>query len=384
MVSDLRAAPMSFENCFRDQDVVITGHTGFKGSWLSLWLSHLGARVHGYALPPPTEPSLFRMARLEEVVDHTTGDVRDLERVAALLRRTRPRFVFHLAAQAIVSLSYSDPVETMSTNVMGTTILLEALRGVTWPCAAVLITSDKCYDNVEWPWGYRETDRLGGKDVYSGSKGAAELAIRCYLQSFFQNGEHPVRLAIGRAGNVIGGGDWAADRIVVDCIKAWMAKRRVPLRSPDATRPWQHVLEPLSGYLALAQALAMAATHHGEAFNFGPRAGQTHTVLQLMEDLARLWGFSSGDEAYEILERQSFHEAGLLKLNCDKALLALRWTPTLGYRECVGMTGDWYRAVLRNGAEARSLTLAQIARYETVAAERELAWRRLPTGTAAE
>ena len=380
VVSAPAQATASFGGCFRGQDVVVTGHTGFKGSWLALWLSHLGARVHGYALPPPSEPSLFAMARLDQTIDHTIGDVRDLDRFAALLRRVRPRFVFHLAAQAIVSLSYSDPVETISTNVMGTTIVLEALRGVSWPCAAVLVTSDKCYDNVEWPWGYRETDALGGKDVYSGSKGAAELAIRCYLHAFFRTGDHPVRLAVGRAGNVIGGGDWAADRIVVDCIKAWIAGRRVPLRSPDATRPWQHVLEPLGGYLALGQALDAGPAHHGEAFNFGPRAEQSRTVLDLLDDLARLWGFHSGAEAYEILERRPFHEAGLLKLNCDKALLALRWTSTLSYRECIGMTGDWYRAVLRDGANARALTLAQIARYECLAGERELAWRQAPLG----
>jgi CDP-glucose 4,6-dehydratase len=383
MVSASIDAAAAFGNCFRGQDVVVTGHTGFKGGWLALWLHHLGARVHGYSLSPPSEPSLFAMARLDEVVEHNLGDVRDLERFAGVLRRVRPRFVFHLAAQAIVSLSYSDPVETISTNVMGTTIVLEALRHVAWPCAAVLVTSDKCYDNVEWPWGYRETDALGGKDVYSGSKGAAELAIRSYFQSFFRGDDHPVRLAVARAGNVIGGGDWAPDRIVVDCIKAWLGGRRVPLRSPDATRPWQRVLEPLAGYLALAQSLARSSAHHGEAFNFGPRAEQTRTVLELLKDLARLWGFHSGEDAYEIVERRPFHEAGLLKLNCDKALLALRWTPTLSYRECIDMTGAWYRAVLREGAEARALTVAQIARYESAAAEREIAWHQIPAGEAA-
>jgi len=316
------------------------------------------------------------------VVDHTIGDVRDLERLSALLERTRPRFVFHLAARAIVSLSYAAPVETVSTNVMGTVIVLEALRRVTWPCAVVLVTSDKCYDNVEWPWGYRETDPLGGKDVYSGSKAAAELAIRCYVNSFFRAADHSVRLAVGRAGNVIGGGDWAADRIVVDCIRAWMAERRVALRSPDATRPWQHVLEPLSGYLALAQSLALAATHHGEAFNFGPGTERSRTVRELLDDLARLWGFRSGAEAYEILERSPFREAGLLKLNCDKALWALGWASTLTYQECVGMTGEWYRAVLRDRADARRLSVAQIAQYESLAAERELDWRHAPAGAA--
>ena len=365
----------AFAGCFRDQDVVVTGHMGFKGGWLSLWLTHLGARVHGYSKEAPSTPSLFEVARLSEVLDHTVGDVRDLAHFSALLQRVRPRFVFHLAAQPIVSLSYTDPVETMSSNVMGTTIVLEALRSATWPCAGVMITSDKCYDNVEWPWGYRETDGLGGKDVYSGSKGAAELAIRCYFHSFFAKPGHPVRLAVGRAGNVIGGGDWAADRIVVDCVKAWGSGGKVQLRSPAATRPWQHVLEPLSGYLALGQSLAESGAQNGQAFNFGPRAEQTRTVVELLGDLARLWGLASAEDAFEVVAQVPFHEAGLLKLNCDKALLALRWTPTLSYDECVTMTGDWYRQVLREHGDARALTLAQIARYEDLAAARDLRWR---------
>ncbi len=364
----------AFGDCYRGQDVVVTGHMGFKGGWLSLWLLHLGAKVHGYSREVPSVPSLFEVAKLDEVLDHTVGDVRDLEKFRALLHRVKPRYVFHLAAQPIVSLSYTDPVETMSSNVMGTTIVLEALRSVTWPCAAIMVTSDKCYDNVEWPWGYRETDGLGGKDVYSGSKGAAELAIRCYFHSFFARGDHPVRLAVGRAGNVIGGGDWAADRIVVDCIKAWSDGGKVQLRSPAATRPWQHVLEPLSGYLALAQHLAADKNQHGEAFNFGPRAEQTRTVVELLEDLAKLWGLASGADAYEIVAQVPFHEAGLLKLNCDKALLAMRWTPTLSYRECVTMTGEWYRQVLREDADPRALTLSQIDQYQTLGAERQLAW----------
>jgi CDP-glucose 4,6-dehydratase len=379
-VDDLVSATMdaapAFADCYRGQDVAVTGHMGFKGGWLSLWLLHLGARVHGYSRAAPSVPSLFELARLAELLDHTVGDVRDLESFRALLHRTRPRFVFHLAAQPIVSLSYTDPVETMSSNVMGTTIVLEALRSVTWPCAAVIVTSDKCYDNVEWPWGYRETDRLGGKDVYSGSKAAAELAIRCYFNAFFANGDHPVRLAVGRAGNVIGGGDWAIDRIVVDCVKAWTEGERVRLRSPAATRPWQHVLEPLSGYLALAQDLAERATRHGEAFNFGPGPEQNRTVVELLDDLARLWGLDCLQPGYDIVAQEPFHEAGLLKLNCDKALQALRWRPTLAYRECVTMTGEWYRRVLREQEDARALTLAQIERYEALAAERDLPWRR--------
>jgi CDP-glucose 4,6-dehydratase len=368
-------AVAAFGDCYRGQHVVITGNTGFKGGWLSLWLHRLGAVVHGYSLPAPTEPSLFEKARLADVVQHTPGDVRDLDRFRALLHSTRPRFVFHLAAQAIVSLAFKDPWETVSTNAMGTATVLEALRSVTWPCAAIMITSDKCYDNVEWPWGYRETDTLGGKDVYSGSKGMAELAIRCFFHSFFANNQHPVRLAVARAGNVIGGGDWAADRIVADCFRAFSAGKPVELRSPDATRPWQHVLESLSGYLALGQELAARDAQHGEAFNFGPQADRNHKVVELLMDLARIWGLADGQKAYEVVAQVPFHEAGLLKLNCDKAALELRWTSTLEYSECVIMTGEWYRAVLREKADARTLTLEQIACYEDLAAVRGLHWR---------
>jgi CDP-glucose 4,6-dehydratase len=369
-----------FGDCYRGKDVVVTGHMGFKGGWLSLWLTQLGAKVHGYSREAPSVPSLFEVAKIEEVVDHTIGDVRDLDGFRTLLHRIRPQFVFHLAAQPIVSLSYTDPLETMSSNVMGTAVVMEALRSVTWPCSAIIITSDKCYDNVEWPWGYRETDALGGKDIYSGSKGAAELVVRSFFHSFFTKGDHPVRIGVGRAGNVIGGGDWAADRIVVDCVKAWEAGQRVQLRSPAATRPWQHVLEPLSGYLVLGQELAERAAQNGEAFNFGPRSEVRHTVVELLGELAKLWGLTSADAAYEIVAQVPFHEAGLLKLNCDKALLALRWSPTLHYKETVTMTGEWYRRVLREGANARALTLMQIAEYETLAAERSLVWRCGGTG----
>jgi CDP-glucose 4,6-dehydratase len=375
-VLGVNAIPASavFGDIYRDQPVLVTGHTGFKGGWLSLWLRQLGAEVFGYALPPPTIPSLFDLAQIADVVDHTEGDIRDLAAFRAVLHRARPRFLFHLAAQPIVSRSYDEPIETLSTNVMGTAIILEALRGVDWPCIAVMITSDKAYDNVEWPWGYRETDALGGKDIYSGSKGAAELVIKSYVHCFFQDPRQGVRVVVARAGNVIGGGDWAQDRIVVDCIKAWIAGEVVQLRSPDATRPWQHVLEPLSGYLALGQSLARSEALHGEAFNFGPRAEQSRTVVELLGDLARDFGLKEGQRGFEIVDRKPFHEAGLLKLNCDKALLALRWSPTLAYADVVRMTGQWYREVLREDADARDLTLAQIGLYETEARRRGAAW----------
>lgn len=373
-MSEMRQGP-SFAGIYEGQDVFVTGHTGFKGAWLSLWLNRLGARVYGYSLPPPTNPSLFDLAKLSELVDHTLGDIRDLNSLRAALYRARPRFVFHLAAQPIVSHSYKDPVETLSTNVMGTTMVLEALRAVDWPCAVVLITSDKCYDNVEWPWGYRETDPLGGKDIYSGSKGAAELAIKSYFHSFFQREGHPVRLAIGRAGNVIGGGDWAQDRIVVDCVKAWLVAQKVPIRSPAATRPWQHVLEPLSGYLALGQALVDDSTLSGEAFNFGPRAEQSRTVVDLLTDLGEIYGLSTNQQGYDIVDQVPFYEASLLKLNCDKALLSMHWTPTLDYSSVVRMTGEWYRMVLNEGMDAQLLTQQQIAEYEDRAMARQLRWR---------
>lgn len=364
-----------FNNAYAGKTVLITGHTGFKGSWLTAWLLKLGAKVVGISKDIPTEPSIFEQLDLAARIQHIQGDVRNLALVKETVSRERPDYVFHLAAQAIVSASYTDPVETMSSNVMGTLNVLEALRSLQNACVAVMITSDKCYDNVEWPWGYRETDALGGKDVYSGSKGAAELVIKSYVHSFFQN-NHPVRLVIGRAGNVIGGGDWAKDRIVADCMRAWSEGRRVEIRSPAATRPWQHVLEPLSGYLALGQAASHEPKLHGNAFNFGPRAEQNHTVVNLLEDIGRRWGFNSSDDAYEITANVPFHEAGLLKLNCDKALFHFKWESNLVYQETIQFVGDWYAAFYRDQADMYALTMGQIETYEKIATERQRAWAR--------
>ena len=373
-------APGAFGGAYAGKRVFVTGHTGFKGAWLTAWLGELGATVCGYSDRTPTTPSLFELAGLERHIRHVTGDVRDRARLGETMAAFRPDFVFHLAAQAIVSTSYSDPVDTVTTNVVGTACVLDVLRTLPHPCAAVIVTSDKAYENVEWPWGYRETDRLGGRDVYSGSKGAAELIFHAFHQSFYAR-DHGVRIASARAGNVIGGGDWAADRIVADCVRAWSQGRPVEIRSPRATRPWQHVLEPLSGYLALGADLARSPRHHGESFNFGPRAEQNATVLDLLTELARTWGVSA-DEAFQVTGDVPFHEAGLLKLNCDKALLELRWEPTLGYRECVEFTGGWYRDVLRGGADALELTGRQIGAYAALAGERSRAWRS-PEGVAA-
>ncbi len=365
-----------FDGAYRGRRVLVTGHTGFKGSWLTAWLLDLGAEVCGYSDGVPTVPSLFGMAGFEGRIDHQVGDVRDAVRFAEVLQAFRPDFVFHLAAQAIVSTSYRDPLTTISTNVVGTACVLQTLRDVDWSCSAVIITSDKCYENVEWPWGYRETDRLGGRDIYSASKGAAEIIFHAYHWSFFKDASRPVRLATTRAGNVIGGGDWAADRIVADCVRAWLSGGVVEIRSPAATRPWQHVLEPLSGYLTLGARLAQGPALHGESYNFGPRAEQNNRVVDLLVDLARIWGFDDPSQSFCITGDAPFHEAGLLKLSCDKALFDLRWEPNLSYAECVEMTGGWYRDVLKNGASAAEVTTRHVREYEAKAVERSRVWTR--------
>lgn len=362
-----------FSGRYAGRRVLVTGHTGFKGSWLASWLVDLGADVCGYSNGVPTDPSLFALSNLADRIKHRIGDVRDLDAFSNLLRDFRPDIVFHLAAQAIVSTSYREPLTTLSTNIMGTATVLEALRSVDWPCVGVIITSDKCYENVEWPWGYRETDRLGGKDIYSASKGAAELVFHAYLHSFHNQASSSLRLATARAGNVIGGGDWAADRIVVDCVNAWQQGRSVEVRSPRATRPWQHVLEPLSGYLALGARLD-AGDLHGESYNFGPLAEQNRTVVQLIGDLAGEWGDVPNGRGYEITADVPFHEAGLLKLSCDKALLDLRWQPTLSYEECIELTGGWYRRVLIEREDAFNVTAEQVRTYERLASERKRVW----------
>jgi len=275
-----------FANIYKDKKVIVTGHTGFKGSWLTSWLLKLGANVIGISNEIPTKPSMFNEIGLENKIVHCLEDIRDLPKMIEIVSKERPDFLFHLAAQPIVSTSYENPIETISSNVMGTTNILEALRFSNHSCVAIIITSDKAYENIEQIWGYKEDDKMGGNDIYSASKGAAELIIKSYYQSFFKNNDSNVKLAIGRAGNVIGGGDWAKDRIVVDCMEAWSESNRVEIRSPEATRPWQHVLEPLSGYLNLGQVLYENDFFDGKAFNFGPRAEQNHTVEQLLTDLS--------------------------------------------------------------------------------------------------
>ncbi|MDF1795454.1 MAG: CDP-glucose 4,6-dehydratase [Coxiellaceae bacterium] len=362
-----------FANTYKNKKILVTGHTGFKGSWLSAWLVKLGAEVVGVSKDIPTKPSMFESTSLKDHIKDIQADVRDLGKIQKIVSQVKPDFVFHLAAQAIVSTSYTDPYETISSNVMGTMNILEALRTVKHPCVAVIITSDKAYDNVEWTWGYREHDVLGGKDIYSGSKGAAELVISSYFHSFFKE-HHSVRLGIARAGNVIGGGDWASDRIVADCMRSWSKGERVEIRSPKATRPWQHVLEPLSGYLLLGLFLSKQSELHGEAFNFGPRANQNRTVLELLNDLSKRWGSGEATDYYHITDDIPFHEASLLKLNCDKALSLLRWEPNLDYGQNIDLVAEWYKYFYEKCQDVFLYTLEQIGTYEGVGIKNKRVW----------
>ena len=364
---------MAFNNIYQGKKVLVTGNTGFKGSWLSTWLTMLGADVYGFSNEIPTNPSMFDVLKLAEKTHHVFGDIRDRDVFNEYVQTVKPDFIFHLAAQAIVSTSYAEPFETITTNVVGTASVLDAIRNITWPCTCVLITSDKAYDNVEWIWGYRENDAVGGKDVYSGSKGAAELVIKSYWKSFIQSMDN-IKLGVARAGNVIGGGDWAKDRIVVDCIKAFSNGETVEIRCPKSTRPWQHVLEPLSGYLNLGWYLAEGKSDNGEPYNFGPRAEQTKTVYELTQDLAKEWGIDE-DKAVKVTGNIPFKEATLLKLNCDKALAYLNWHSTLHYSQCVHTIAEWYKAFYVDKREDMfDFTVNQIRFYMEEAAKEDLAW----------
>lgn len=359
-------------NSFRGSSVLITGHTGFKGAWLTAWLKQLGANVVGIALDPPSEPSHFTVAKMADEMSDLRIDIRNQAAVERAIVSAQPDFVFHLAAEALVRRSYDDPLKTWQTNVLGTLHVLEALRKLDKSCAAVIITSDKCYDNVEWVWGYRETDAMGGQDPYSASKGAAELAIRSHVKSYFPRGTSKVRIASARAGNVIGGGDWAADRIVPDCFKAWSASHTVELRNPHSTRPWQHVLEPLSGYLSLAVVLSQHPEMHGEPFNFGPLGQQNHSVLELVQQMALHWDEVRWQDVSGSVAGP--YESGLLKLNCDKALHYLQWHAVMGFEDTVRMTAEWYRSYYETPSKIASTTQFQIEEYMALARKRGLSW----------
>lgn len=347
---------------WKGKRVLLTGHTGFKGSWLSLWLQSMDARVTGYALLPPTKPSLFEVADVGKGMTSIIGDIRDLEHLRAVFAEHRPEVVFHLAAQALVRHSYLEPVATYSTNVMGTVNLLEAVRDTDSVKAVVNVTSDKCYENREWVWGYRENEAMGGHDPYSSSKGCAELVTAAYRNSFFppeKYKKHGVALASVRAGNVIGGGDWADDRLISDILRAISQGKPVNIRSPHAVRPWQHVLEPLSGYLLLAKNLYEEGVVCAEGWNFGPNDEDAKNVQWIVEKLTRSWG----EGASWVLEGGDHpHEAHCLQLDCSKAKARLGWQPRWHLAEALAAIIDWHRAYLK-GKDMRDRTLRQIDTY---------------------
>jgi len=364
-----------FNNIYKGKKILLTGHTGFKGTWLTKWLLNLGASVVGVSNKIPTIPSMFEIIGLEKKIKHLIIDIRNFDELNKVISKEKPDFIFHLAAQAIVSTSYKDPLDTISSNVMGTTNILESLRILKNNCTAVIITSDKVYNNIEQIWGYKENDQIGGKDVYSGSKGAAELIIKSYYNSFFKIENSNIRLAVARAGNVIGGGDWAKDRIVVDAISAWSRKESVEIRSPKATRPWQHVLEPLSGYLTLGMNLHKNRILNGECFNFGPMTKKDKTVEELIKDLSNYWHIGKNINPVLVNKTNDFYEANLLKLNCEKSQKLLNWYSSLDYENTIKFISDWYiNFYNKKKIDMNKITNNQILEYQKIAKSKLLEW----------
>jgi CDP-glucose 4,6-dehydratase len=343
---------------FKGRRVFITGHTGFKGSWLAFLLNEIGAKVLGYALSPAEEKNHFELLELEHTIGHIEADIRDGEKLIATMCEFQPEFVFHLAAQSLVRPSYSDPKLTFETNIMGSVNLLEAVRKCESVRSLVYITSDKCYENLEWLWGYRENDRLGGHDPYSASKASAEIVFSAYARSFFFD-RPSLGAASTRAGNVIGGGDWALDRIIPDCVRAIESNKSIDLRNPSATRPWQHVLEPLSGYLLLAANLRKKPSAFAGSWNFGPTSKEVRTVLEVAEHLIARFGRGSINCTSS---SKNHHEAGLLQLNCDRAHQMLGWYPRWSFGRTLDMTIDWYKNV-QSGEQAKKVTREQLYDY---------------------
>ncbi len=366
----------SFGSAYRGKKVFVTGHTGFKGAWLCEWLLSLGAKVTGFSLEPNTNPSLFNQLGLAKRLTHIIGDIQDPALLRKAIVKAQPDFVFHMAAQALVRDSYDRPLETFNVNVMGTAHVLEALKDYKRPCAAVFITTDKCYENREWLHGYREEDPLGGHDPYSASKAGAEIVIGSYRRSFFAN--HPVKVASVRAGNVIGGGDWAKDRIIPDCIRALRKKQAISVRNKIATRPWQHVLEPLSGYLWLGALLANPKWSKWElsqlatAFNFGPTRESNRSVAELVTEVLKHWPGTWDDKS----DPKAVHEAKLLHLSTDKAHALLDWRPVWNFSETVAQTVLWYRdaASMKNSENICDYTQQQISQYVEQASAGDLVW----------
>jgi len=359
---------------FNDKKVLVTGHTGFKGSWLTTWLIKLGANVVGISLEElPSKPCNFEVIGLKNKIKEYRLDISDHQSIKEIINDEKPDYLFHMAAQALVRPSYADPIQTMITNAIGTVSILDALREYQEKMVVILITSDKAYDNVEQREGYKEDDTIGGKDPYSASKGMAELAIKGYFYSFLKEKHEKLRIGIARAGNVIGGGDWAKDRVVPDSIKAWADNLIVDIRSPESTRPWQHVLEPISGYLTLALDLSISEKNNGEAYNFGPPDIQDYSVRDLIEEMKKNWSNVQWNDVSN--SKDNPHEAGLLKLNCEKSFTQLNWKPTMNFKQTIQMTIDWYKQFYENdSADMYELTLKQIEEYNEIAKTGNISW----------
>ena len=365
------AIKFMFDSIYKNKKVLITGHTGFKGSWLAKWLIELGADVYGYSIDIPSEPSHFEKLNLESDMVSSFGDVRDYSAFKSFIDKHQPEVVFHLAAQPIVRRSFTDPLETIETNVMGVVNVLEITRKVTSIKSLIIITSDKCYENVEWTYGYRETDRLGGEDPYSASKGAAEIIASTYMRTYFN--DERVYVSTVRAGNVIGGGDWAKDRLIPDAVRAWSQHDDLNIRNPKATRPWQHVLEPLSGYLQVgAELIRKNKICKNQSFNFGPDATVNKNVVEVLTEMSKSWE----NVKWEIeTNKKNQKEAGLLKLCCDKAHHLINWYPTLSFKDTIEFTMSWYREYYNNeNFDCTNFTVKQIESYSQKAIARSLLW----------
>jgi CDP-glucose 4,6-dehydratase len=363
-----------FKNFYKNKKVLVTGHTGFKGSWLIAWLKKLKTkRIIGISLKPHTNPSHYKCGEIDSGIKSYIVDLKNYLTIKKIILKEKPDFIFHLAANPLVKESYNNPIKTWETNLMGTIHVLEAAKFLKKKCVLVMITSDKSYQNNEWIWGYRENDRLGGNDPYSASKSASELAINSYVKSFYSSKKNKIHIAVARAGNVIGGGDWSNDRIVPDCIKAWSKNYPAIIRNPKSTRPWQHVIEPISGYLVLAKALYMNKKIHGEAFNFGPKINEDRTVHDLVKEASLNWNKAKWKFRKN---KNSPHEAKLLKLNCDKAHQILKWSSILNFENTIKLTVQWYKNFYDKNKKInmKKITESQIDDYCRIAKTNKIEW----------
>ena len=350
---------MNLQKIFKNKKIIVTGHTGFKGSWLTLSLKDLGAKVIGISVNIPSHPSNYVASNLKKKIKTVTMDIKNLSSLKKIVKRFKPDFIFHLAAQSLVSVSYQKPKETWETNLLGTLNVLEVLKNLKKKTVAIIITSDKAYKNVEKKEGYKESDILAGVDPYSASKSSAEIVIKSYYESYLKNKKN-ISIGIARAGNVIGGGDWSKDRLIPDCVRSWSKKKKVKIRNPYSTRPWQHVLEAVWGYILFAAKLNRNKNLNGHAFNFGPNTKENYSVLDLLKTMNKYWN----NVQYEIKKSKKFHESKLLKLNCNKAKKLLGWKSVLNFKENIKLTAEWYQSFYRNADKTYSLSIKQIKSYQ--------------------